>query len=141
VSNLHKQSRAQLEGHPLSKDFYTFQTLCSLGACLADIPSRVKITVLRRFSTEEVFKESPVKAKYSGPCPVFKDGQEFVIDKESPLPSMPEGFCPYAWDSIFWGVIALRSNGDFLEWYEDPGVGIWSCPDGLRPAIFKLERI
>ena len=102
--------------------------------------SSVKITVLRRFSTEEVFKEPPVKAKYSGPCPAFKDGQEFIIDGDKP-PLMPEEFCPYAWDSIFWGVMALRSNGNFREFYEEPGVAVWSCPDGLRPAIFKLQRI
>jgi len=114
---------------------------------LADMPSRVKITVLRRFSTEEVFKDPPVKAKYKGPCLAFKVGQEFTIDTSPEpffnlrVPVKPEGFCPIAWDSIFWGVMALRSNSDFLEWYEDPGVAIWSCPDGLRPAIFKLERI
>ena len=107
---------------------------------LADNPSRVKITVLRCFSTEEVFKDSPIKATYSGPCPAFKDGQEFIIDKTR-NPVKPEGFCVYAWDSVLWGVMALRSGADFLAWYEEPGVAIWSCPDGLRPVIFKLERI
>ena len=77
-----------------------------------------------------------IKAKYSGPCPYFEDGQVFnVVDEE-----MPKGFCSYAWDAIFWGIVALRSGGDFLEWYEEPGVAVWCCPDGLRPVIFKLER-
>ena len=106
---------------------------------MVDIPNRVKITVLRRFSTDEVFKDPPVKAKYSGRCSALKDGQEFIVTEEKSL-VMPEGFCPFAWDSIFWAVMTLRSNGDFLEWYEDPGVAIWSCPDGLQPVIFKLER-
>jgi uncharacterized repeat protein (TIGR04076 family) len=107
---------------------------------LADIPSSVKITVLRCFRPEEVFKVPPVKAKYSGACDAFKEGQEFIIAKERYIVK-PEGFCTSAWDSIFWGVMALRSNADFLEWYEEPGVAIWSCPDGLRPVIFRLERV
>ena len=100
----------------------------------------MKITVLRRFKPEEVFKVSPVKSKFRMPCGVFKDGQEFIIPKEKYV-DKPEGFCSDAWDSIFWGVMALRSNADFLEWYDEPGVAVWSCPDGLRPTIFKLERI
>jgi len=96
---------------------------------------RIKITVLKRFGTEEVFKDPPVKAKYSGPCPIFKEGQVFYVDD-----SMPKGFCPYAWDAIFWAVITLRSNGNFSEWYDESGVAVGCCSDGLRPVVFKLER-
>ncbi len=102
--------------------------------------SDVKITVIRCFSTEEVFPNPPVTAKYSGPCPRFKEGQEFLIKGDTPF-IIPEGFCSFAWDAIFWCVMNLRSHGDFLEWYEEPGVGIWACPDGLRPVIFKVERL
>ncbi|MDO9576019.1 MAG: TIGR04076 family protein [bacterium] len=102
--------------------------------------SNVKITVLRRFSTEEVFKESPVKANYTGPCDVFEDGQGFYIGANE-KPVMPDGFCPYAWDVIFCWFVALRSNADFLQWYEEPGVAVTCCPDGLRPVVFKLERV
>jgi uncharacterized repeat protein (TIGR04076 family) len=95
----------------------------------------IKITVLKRFDTKEVFKDPPVKAKYSGPCPVFKEGQVFHVDE-----SMPSDFCPYAWDTIFPYIIALRSDGSFNEWYEEPGVAVACCPDGLRPVVFKIER-
>jgi len=37
-----------------------------------------------------VFKDPPVKAKYSGPCPILKEGQAFDVDD-----SIPRGFCPY----------------------------------------------
>ena len=97
--------------------------------------SRIKITVLKRFDTKEVFKDPPVKAKYSGPCPIFEEGQVFYVDD-----SLQSGFCPYALDSIFLAVIALKSNGNFSEWYDEPGVAVGCCPDGLRPVIFKLER-
>lgn len=97
--------------------------------------SRIKIAVLRCFDTGEVFKDPPVKAKYSGPCPIFKEGQVFYVDD-----SMPSGFCPYAWSTIFPLIMTLRFDGNCYEWYEEPGVGVTCCPDGLRPVIFKLER-
>jgi hypothetical protein len=58
---------------------------------LADTHSSVKITILRCFKPEEVFKNPPVKSKYSLSCEVFKDGQEFIIPKDK-YPKMPEGF-------------------------------------------------
>jgi uncharacterized repeat protein (TIGR04076 family) len=102
---------------------------------LEDQTSKVKVTVLKRFNPEEVFKDQPVTAKYSGPCPIFKEGQVFHVDD-----SMPTEFCPYAWDAIFWAIVTLRSNGNFSEWYEESGVAVVCCTDGLRPVIFKLER-
>ncbi|TLN14577.1 TIGR04076 family protein, partial [bacterium] len=87
--------------------------------------SRLRITVLKRFKPEEVFREPPVKATYSGPCPVFKDDQ--VVNVEEGL-KMPEGFCPYAWDAIFPYAVTLASKGDFLDWYEEPAVCIGCCP-------------
>ncbi len=97
--------------------------------------SPIRITVLKRFGVEEVFKDPPVKAKYNGPCPVFEEGQVFHVDD-----SMPSDFCPYAWDTMFPYIVTLRSNGNFNEWYEEPGVAVACCPDGLRPVVFKIER-
>ena len=51
----------------------------------------IKIIVLKRFDTKEVLETSPVKAKYSGLCLIFKEGQLFYVDD-----SMPNGFGPYA---------------------------------------------
>jgi uncharacterized repeat protein (TIGR04076 family) len=97
----------------------------------------IKITVLKLFDTKDVFKDPPIKAKYSGPCPVFKVGQVFHSDEYC---SMPSGFCPSAWIAIYPMIMTLRFGGNFFKWYEKPGVAIACCPDGLRPAIFKLER-
>jgi len=103
---------------------------------MAKKPSDLKISVLKRFDPGEVFKDPPVKAKYSGPCTVFNDGQVFHIAEER----MPEGFCPYAWDAIFPVVVTLKYNGNFSEWYDEPGVAVVCCNDGLRPVVFKIER-
>lgn len=101
--------------------------------------SDVEVTVLRCFHTDEVLPDPPVTAKYSGPCPLFEVGQKYLVKGDAP-PVIPEGFCSLAWDAIIWGIVVLRSHGDFADWYEEPGVGIWACPDGLRPVIFDIRR-
>jgi len=109
------------------------------GDTMASQISDVKITVLRCFSPEEVFKKPPVKARYSGPCDIFEVGQVFHISTTED-PTMPDNFCLYAWDAIFRWFVEIRSKADFLQWYEEPGVVIVCCPDGLRPVVFKIER-
>ncbi len=98
---------------------------------------KVKITVLKRFSPPEVFETSPVTTMTPfGACELFADGQEFVVEDMR----MPEGFCTTAWVSIYSNVRIL-SFGCNLPWFKEKGVAINSCIDGLRPVIFKLERI
>jgi uncharacterized repeat protein (TIGR04076 family) len=99
--------------------------------------SYLEITVLKRFDTKEVFKDLPIKIKYSGQCPVFKDGQVFQVDEYC---QRPKEFCTWAWEAMFDMIMTLRFGGNFHEWYEDSGVAVACCPDGLRPVIFKLER-
>jgi len=98
---------------------------------------QVKITVLKRFSPSEVFSKSPVTQV--GPmeaCRLFKDGQEFIVEDVQ----MPKGFCTSAWASIYGNVRLLAFGGD-LPWFKEKGVAVNCCIDGLRPVIFKLERI
>jgi uncharacterized repeat protein (TIGR04076 family) len=53
---------------------------------------------------------------------------------------MPEGFCTWAWDDITKDVETLRFHGNF-QWFEEPGVSVNCCTDGLRPVVFKIERV
>ncbi len=99
--------------------------------------SRLKITVLRRFAPEEVFNEPPVMGGTSSVCEVYKDGQVFYVGDNG---RMPEGFCGWAWDDIYKDVQTLRFNGDF-SWFGEPGVSVNCCTDGLRPVVFKIERV
>jgi len=100
--------------------------------------NKVRITVLRRFDPSEVFKKSPVKQTASfKSCEDFKDGQEFIVAEDM---ATPKGFCTYAWNTIFGDVKTLASGGNF-PWYTEEGVSISCCSDGLRPVIFKLERV
>jgi len=98
---------------------------------------RLKITVLKRYKPKEVFKETPVKGPPIDACTVYKDAQEFFVDESG---RMPEGFCSWAWDDIGKVVNVLRFGGDF-PWYDEKGVSVNCCTDGLRPVIFKIERI
>jgi uncharacterized repeat protein (TIGR04076 family) len=97
----------------------------------------LEITVLKRFDIAEVFKEPPIKTKYTGKCPVFEEGQVFQVDEYC---QRPKEFCTWAWEAMFPMIMTLRFGGNFPEWYEDAGVAVACCPDGLRPVIFKLER-
>lgn len=98
----------------------------------------VKITVLKRFKRSEVFETSPVTlVEHNDECEVFRDGQELLVGADG---KMPNGFCTSAWVSIYPIVRSLALGGD-LPWYKEKGVAINCCIDGLRPVVFKLERI
>ena len=98
---------------------------------------KVKITVLKRTNPSEVFQTSPVTLiEPTGPCDVFRDGQTFTVENLV----MPEGFCPMAWIALC-GNIRLLSYGCNFPWIKEEGVTINCCTDGLRPVIFKIERI
>jgi uncharacterized repeat protein (TIGR04076 family) len=97
----------------------------------------VKITVLKRFSPSEVLPESPVTpVKPMEACELFKDRQQFIVESLQ----MPKGFCTSAWVSIYSNVRLLAFGGN-LPWFKEKGIAVNCCTDGLRPVIFKLERI
>ena len=102
--------------------------------------SKCRITVLKRVLNQELARE------YSGrdipPCKVFEVGQEFIA---GPF-GKPEGFCDWAWDDIYKTVLALSRGGDFStgvfdNWMKDNKTMLVCCSDGIRPVVFKVERI
>ncbi len=100
---------------------------------------KVRITVLKRLRPSEVFETNPATPlEPLGACEMFTEGQAFVVNPEEV--KMPEDFCSGAWHSIYCNVRTLAFGGN-LPWYREKGVAINCCPDGLRPVIFKLERI
>jgi uncharacterized repeat protein (TIGR04076 family) len=72
------------------------------------------------------------------PCPNFEDGQEFI--SESPG-VVPEGFCAWAWTGIHKEILAIMAGGNIIPWMNREGTAIACCTDGLRPVVFKIERI
>lgn len=99
---------------------------------------KCKITVLRK-----VFNQDLVDEFCQGtvtPCPVFKEGQEFIYD-HSGDGNKPGSFCERAWNDIYLTVMTLAHKGTFLGWMKEDGVSIACCTDGTRPVVFKIERI
>ena len=99
--------------------------------------SKVKITVLKRQDPKEIFDEYPVAEQdWFVPCGLFSDGQEFILEENL---VMPEKFCTSAWHTIYPNVRLLSFGGN-LPFFDEEGVAISCCSDGMRPVIFKLER-
>jgi len=101
------------------------------GPVIAAVPQespRLNVTVLRVTLDEDLDRE--YRDGGAGPCPVFQEGLEFIID--SPF-LHPDGFCHWAWADI---------RSFIQESYfgrEDPIIAC--CTDGIRPVFFKIERM
>jgi uncharacterized repeat protein (TIGR04076 family) len=98
---------------------------------------KMKVTVLKIPTPEEIWDEMPLTLKISGPCPYYTVGQEFIIDRVE----KPEGFCNYAWNALFPYLLTIRWGGNFSEFFEEPGTMLACCPDASRPVSFLIERI
>ena len=100
--------------------------------------SKVKITVIKQFSREDIIGKEFIRADGS---PIKKcgmeEGLEFTIRESG---NMPEGFCHHAWFGLYKNVSILRCGGGFPDWTGDDMI-YNACPDGIRPVCFKLEHI
>ena len=99
---------------------------------------KLKITVLKRMEPSEIFEEMPVKEQdWMVPCRRYTDGQEIIVEENL---QMPEGFCQSACVAIFPTIRTLGFGGN-LPYFDERGTAISCCTDGMRPVIFKIERI
>ena len=98
----------------------------------------VKITVLKRTHNKELFGDNPPVPFDEPPqCDWFETGQEFIVNK---MGECPPGFCPWAFADIQRDIVHLIFGGSY-PWIVEEGVALTNCTDGVRPVIFKLERI
>jgi uncharacterized repeat protein (TIGR04076 family) len=99
--------------------------------------SRVKVTVLKTFTKQDVFGDDiPKSLNGRGSCPRHNEGEEFILEGDN----CPPEFCGWAFNDIFRDYNHLRKNGDY-PWMGEKGVTFSSCTDGRKPVVFKLERI
>ena len=91
--------------------------------------TKCKITVLRKMFNEDYAKQYCVNPETSV-CTAFQEGQTFLLDSAN----KPDGFCEEAWSAITRYVF----EG---SWMNDGNTMIACCNDGIRPVVFKLERI
>ena len=100
---------------------------------------KCKITVLRRMLNEDYAKEFCANPA-TGICDAFTEGQVFILDG----PGKPAEFCEEAWSAITRYVFAFNTGGGGFfngRWMKDENTMIACCNDGIRPVVFKLERI
>ena len=98
--------------------------------------AKVKITVVKRDLYSDL---AALYAKNPGGmerCSLYSDNQEFILERAN----MPEGFCSWAWADINRDLIGVMGGASF-PWINKEGVAVVSCTDGLRPVVFKIERI
>lgn len=101
--------------------------------------SKCKITVIKKIINSDLAKaycQNEVST-----CPCFTEGQEFVTEIEK-----PSNFCDWAWTDILKFVTVLLAGGNFSkdifeDWMQDENTMITCCTDGIRPVVFKLEKI
>ena len=103
--------------------------------------SKCKITVLKKDYYQDL-ADQYLSNPQVGPCSRFEEGQEFIVDKENYLTMLDGQFCAEAWDAISHYVYAALQGGSIMHgWSKDEKVMITCCNDGVRPVIFKIERI
>ncbi len=89
---------------------------------------KCKITVLKKTFNEEMYKLYPYG--FATACGRLEEGQVFVTNNRW---DPPEGFCPWAWHDLVSIIQSIHAGRDV------PAIAC--CTDGLRPVLFKLERI
>jgi uncharacterized repeat protein (TIGR04076 family) len=98
-----------------------------------------KITVLKTLYHEDLADEYRREDVHKGPCPFFKVGDEFIVNY---LAEQPKGFkCDWAWHDIHKIIMVLMTNGNFGTWMKNENNFITCCTDGIKPVVFKVERL
>jgi len=102
--------------------------------------TRLKLTVLERTFNREIAEaygaEAFKRGGDFGPCSRFKDGEVIRLDGITPPPE----FCPRAWADIH-GEVRMVASGGGQDFVKRPGSAISCCTDGIRPVVFRIERM
>lgn len=102
---------------------------------------KCRITVLKR-NWDQALADKYLADPNIGPCSWFQEGQEFLVDEYEFFHMLNGKFCSEAWDCIARYVYAALQGGAIMKgWTSDSKVMIACCNDGVRPVVFKIERI
>ena len=99
----------------------------------------VRITVVKTEFYPDLVEDvdTTVEGNF-GPCPVFKVGQIFDVAN---IDSIPAGFCSWAWADIERDVAMILFGATPQPVLKNRHSIYSSCDEGLRPVVFKIERI
>ena len=99
--------------------------------------AKLRITVVKKVNNKDMFGDNPPLGFTIAPeCDRLEVGQEFI----SETGNCPPGFCSWAFADIHRDIIHLLLGGEF-PWIKEKGAALSCCTDGVRPVIFKLERL
>jgi len=98
---------------------------------------KCKISVLKCSFNEDLAKE--YCGREATPCQLFEVGQEFIVEGLN----QPADFeCGGAWQDIHKSLLSIGFDAHlFPGWMKDDKTIISCCTDGIRPVIFKIERL
>lgn len=128
-----------------------------------NIKHKVKVTVIDKKLYKDLQKEYCIDEN-AGACPFYNVGDEFVFErsetkddfasiglntltKTSANPDNIAGgknipHCLGAWDGIACFIDkGLKGETLIKDWMKQDNTMIACCTDGVRPVIFKIERI
>lgn len=97
----------------------------------------VRITVMKKQLYEDLAFEYLTDGK-DIECDYYQVGDTFLFAGGA---EKPEGFCPWAWVSIYSKVSALSAGASYTPWQKKEGVTFGCCPDGIRPVTFLMEAV
>ena len=98
--------------------------------------TRLKITVMKKFSPEEIFGHEILRNGEPIPTCSYEVGREFIMDNHL---NRPKDFCGQAWQDLYSTLMVYYNGGDYD--YPEPNVTYQPCGDGVRPVIFKIEKV
>ena len=98
----------------------------------------IRITVVKRALFEELISDVAPTNKEFSKCEKFTDGQVFLIVGAKQI---PEGFCSWAWADIQRDVAMIECGGEPKPKLNMPHSMYSCCSEGLRPVVFKIEKI
>ena len=98
-----------------------------------------KITVLKKLYDPDLAEAYRHPEIHRGPCPYYTEGQEFVIHHLGERPA--DFFCDWAWNDLYKFILVMMTDGKFSPWMKDENTFIACCTDGIKPVVFKLERV
>lgn len=99
---------------------------------------KVKITVIKKFNPKDIFGKDIISQETGKPIPpcYLNEGESFILTTHL---EPPKGFCEKAWLDMYDLLMIFHYNGDYA--YPNPGMTYTPCNDGIRPVIFKIEKL
>lgn len=99
----------------------------------------VKITVVKTEFYPDLVEDvnTEVEGEFC-PCPIFEVGQQFIIDS---VDVIPKNFCAWAWADIERDIAMILFGAQPQPILKNPHSMYSCCDEGLRPVVFKIERI